>query len=304
MHLRVPAGFPPAAARGASPRVRLRHSDRRMRSAPRPVAQQGGRRPPSAEVAGSSPAWASPEGAGDPRVCPGVPPPRRPASVATPGRAEPSGGAEPTPPVVWQHHRQPPSFLPSFLPAAVPGLGRGGGSHGGRRLSPLQHARPADQSLPVSDLGRQPEVALPAQRPAGGRAPARGQRRPRGEGVLGPQPCLRARPSARHPGHPEWHPLPGQPPRQPAHPAAAGRAVALRVGRQPRLVPLHLGSRPPAPGALPAPRRHPPPRLLLPALLTPPPSPRMVTSRAGDGDVPPGDGDVLAPGMAISLPGG
>ncbi|XP_075379567.1 uncharacterized protein LOC142420006 isoform X5 [Mycteria americana] len=150
MHLRVPAGFPPAAARGASPRVRLRHSDRRMRSAPRPVAQQGGRRPPSAEVAGSSPAWASPEGAGDPRVCPGVPPPRRPASVATPGRAEPSGGAEPTPPVVWQHHRQPPSFLPSFLPAAVPGLGRGGGSHGGRRLSPLQHARPADQSLPVS----------------------------------------------------------------------------------------------------------------------------------------------------------
>ncbi|XP_072702189.1 uncharacterized protein [Ciconia boyciana] len=114
------------------------------------------------------------------------------------------------------------------------------------------------------------------------------------EGVLGPQPCLRARPTARHPGHPEWHPLPGQPPRQPAHPAAAarrhqgaapgrgglgrlhllpllqGRAVALRVGRQPRLVPLHLGSRPPAPGALPAPRRHPPPRLLLPALLNPP----------------------------------
>ncbi|XP_054660516.1 uncharacterized protein LOC129196693 isoform X2 [Grus americana] len=70
-------------------------------------------------------------------------------------------------------------------------------------------------------------------------------------------------------------------------PLLQGRAVALRVGRQPRLVPLHLGTRPPAPGALPAPRCHPPPRLLLPALLNPP---------------VPGDGDILTPGMGTSPP--
>ncbi|XP_075379565.1 uncharacterized protein LOC142420006 isoform X3 [Mycteria americana] len=254
---------------------------------------------------------------------------RRPAALHRACASATVTGACAARPARWRSREGAAPPVPRLPVRAPPGPApRGPVIPGGRRLSPLQHARPADQSLPVSDLGRQPEVALPAQRPAGGRAPARGQRRPRGEGVLGPQPCLRARPSARHPGHPEWHPLPGQPPRQPAHPAAAarrhqgaapgrgglgrlhllpllqGRAVALRVGRQPRLVPLHLGSRPPAPGALPAPRRHPPPRLLLPALLTPPPSPRMVTSRAGDGDVPPGDGDVLAPGMAISLPGG
>ncbi|XP_030365885.1 uncharacterized protein LOC115618447 isoform X3 [Strigops habroptila] len=107
------------------------------------------------------------------------------------------------------------------------------------------------------------------------------------EGVLGAQPRLRARPAARHHGHPERVPVPRQRPRPPAqpvpagrrHPGAAprraglgrlhllplvpGRAVALRVGREPRLVPLHLGAGPPAPGALPEPRCHHPPRLLL-----------------------------------------
>ncbi|KAM9175183.1 uncharacterized protein V3H86_012372 isoform 2-T2 [Mergus octosetaceus] len=53
-------------------------------------------------------------------------------------------------------------------------------------------------------------------------------------------------------------------------PLLQGRALALRVGRQPRLVPLHLGAGTRAPGALAAPRRQPRPRLLLPALLSPP----------------------------------
>uniref|UniRef100_A0A8C9FTD2 Uncharacterized protein n=1 Tax=Pavo cristatus TaxID=9049 RepID=A0A8C9FTD2_PAVCR len=52
-------------------------------------------------------------------------------------------------------------------------------------------------------------------------------------------------------------------------PHLQGRAVALRVGRQPRLVPLHLRPRPPAAGAVPPPRRRPRPRFLLPAVLSP-----------------------------------
>ncbi|XP_027562129.1 homeobox protein unc-4 homolog isoform X2 [Neopelma chrysocephalum] len=141
------------------------------------------------------------------------------------------------------------------------------------------------------------------------------------EGVLGAQPRLRAHPAPRHPGHPQRHPLPHQPPQKRhcpgtaaagrGHPGAAphwgglgrlhllpllqGRAVALRVRCQPRLVPLHLCPGPPAPGTVPQPRCHPPARLLLPALLSPP--------GTAVGTLPTGNRDVLSLGTVAPLPG-
>ncbi|XP_030330242.1 acyl transferase 8-like isoform X2 [Strigops habroptila] len=233
-------------------------------------------------------------------VCP-VPGVERPRCVSPPLRAVPSprrGGTQRFP--LRQRCGNSSAAL-LLLPSS---------SHGGRSRRPRPRARPAERGVPVPVSG----AAGAAPRGAG----RRGHRCPRcprricdvdhkrlylrdgrlvaghlqganaaREGVLGAQPRLRARPAARHHGHPERVPVPRQRPRPPAqpvpagrrHPGAAprraglgrlhllplvpGRAVALRVGREPRLVPLHLGAGPPAPGALPEPRCHHPPRLLL-----------------------------------------
>ncbi|XP_053856745.1 translation initiation factor IF-2-like isoform X2 [Vidua macroura] len=155
---------------------------------------------------------------------------------------------------------------------------------------------------------------------------AEGPRVTRREGVLGAQPRPGARPAAGDPGHPARLPLPAhraRPRRRAAaaaagrgHPGAAprrgqrgrlhllpllpGRAVALRVGRAPRLVPVHGPARPPAPGALSPPRCHlPPARLLLPALLSAPrpraatAEPRVVASASGGWHLTQGGGIFL-----------
>ncbi|XP_062493652.1 uncharacterized protein LOC134173552 isoform X2 [Pezoporus occidentalis] len=104
----------------------------------------------------------------------------------------------------------------------------------------LRDGRLVAGHLQGANAAREERVPVPRQRP---RAPAQ------------PEPAGRRHPGAapRRGGLGRLHLLPLVP----------GRALALRVGREPRLVPVHLGAGPPAPGALPVPRCQHPPRLLL-----------------------------------------
>ncbi|XP_074899730.1 uncharacterized protein LOC142038300 isoform X1 [Buteo buteo] len=139
----------------ASLRMRRRHGDTRMSGAPPPPRWRSGEgaAPLALRLTVRVPLGLVPRGPCHPRLCPGVPPPERSASAVAPGRAESPGGAEPTPhtpPAVWQHHHQPPSFLPSFLPAAAPGLGRGRGVPWRPKASPsatLPPCRPKSSSI-------------------------------------------------------------------------------------------------------------------------------------------------------------